>query len=114
MLGVEVVTDYVVGKTKSVESLLREFDAIFIGAGAGLPWFMNIPGENLNGVYSANEYLTRMNLMKGFMFPQYQTPIKEHAKVAVVGGGNVTLAWGGFSECVSSWDVCSRECTLRV
>ncbi|HBC45532.1 MAG TPA: glutamate synthase (NADPH), homotetrameric [candidate division Zixibacteria bacterium] len=91
MLGVEVVTDFVVGKTRSVENLLREFDAIFIGAGAGLPWFMNIPGENLNGVYSANEYLTRMNLMKGFMFPQYQTPIKEHAKVAVVGGGNVAM-----------------------
>jgi glutamate synthase (NADPH/NADH) small chain len=91
LLGVEVVTDFVVGKTRSIDSLLKEFDAIFIGAGAGLPWFMNIPGENLNGVYSANEYLTRMNLMKGFLFPQYQTPIKEHGKVAVVGGGNVAM-----------------------
>jgi glutamate synthase (NADPH) small chain len=91
LLGVEVVTDFVVGKTKSIDSLLKEFDAIFIGAGAGLPWFMNIPGENLNGVYSANEYLTRMNLMKGFLFPEYQTPIKEHGKVAVVGGGNVAM-----------------------
>ena len=91
MLGVEVVPDFVIGKTRSVESLLKEYDAIFVGAGAGLPWFMNIPGENLNGVYSANEYLTRMNLMKGFLFPEYHTPIKEHRKVAVVGGGNVAM-----------------------
>lgn len=91
LLGVEVVTDFVVGKTRSIDSLLKEYDAIFIGAGAGLPWFMNIPGENLNGVYSANEYLTRMNLMKGFLFPQYQTPIKAHGRVAVVGGGNVAM-----------------------
>lgn len=90
-LGVMVETDYVVGKTRTVESLLTEYDAIFVGAGAGLPWFMDIPGENLNGVYSANEYLTRMNLMKGFLFPEYDTPIKRHRKVAVVGGGNVAM-----------------------
>jgi glutamate synthase (NADPH) small chain len=90
-LGVKVVADYVVGKTRKIDSLLDEYDAIFIGAGAGLPWFMNIPGENLNGVYSANEYLTRMNLMKGFLFPEYRTPIKEHSRVAVVGGGNVAM-----------------------
>jgi len=90
-LGVEVVTDYVVGKTRTVDSLLQEFEAVFIGSGAGLPWFMNIPGENLNGVYSANEYLTRMNLMKGFLFPQFHTPIKDHKKVAVIGGGNVAM-----------------------
>jgi glutamate synthase (NADPH/NADH) small chain len=90
-LGVEIVTDFVVGKTRTVDSLLEEYDAMFIGAGAGLPWFMNIPGENLNGVYSANEYLTRMNLMKGFLFPQFHTPIKNHKKVAVVGGGNVAM-----------------------
>jgi len=90
-LGVEVVLDFVVGKTRTIDSLLEEYDAIFIGAGAGLPWFMNIPGENLNGVYSANEYLTRMNLMKGFLFPEYHTPIKEHKRVAVVGGGNVAM-----------------------
>jgi glutamate synthase (NADPH/NADH) small chain len=90
-LGVEIVTDFVVGKTRSVDSLLEEYDAVFIGAGAGLPWFMNIPGENLNGVYSANEYLTRMNLMKGFLFPQFHTPIKNHKRVAVVGGGNVAM-----------------------
>ncbi|MCK4271723.1 NADPH-dependent glutamate synthase [bacterium] len=90
-LGVEVITDFVVGKTRTVDSLLQEFDAIFIGSGAGLPWFMDIPGENLNGVYSANEYLTRMNLMKGYLFPRFPTPIKEHKRVAVVGGGNVAM-----------------------
>jgi glutamate synthase (NADPH/NADH) small chain len=90
-LGVEIVTDFIVGKTRSVDSLLEEYDAVFIGAGAGLPWFMNIPGENLNGIYSANEYLTRMNLMKGFLFPQFHTPIKNHKRVAVVGGGNVAM-----------------------
>ena len=90
-LGVKIVTDFVVGKTQTVDSLLEEYQAVFIGAGAGLPWFMDIPGENLNGVYSANEYLTRMNLMKGFLFPRYQTPIKNHKRVAVVGGGNVAM-----------------------
>jgi glutamate synthase (NADPH/NADH) small chain len=90
-LGVKVITDYVVGKTKTVDSLLEGFDAMFVGTGAGLPWFMGIPGENLNGVYSANEYLTRMNLMKGFLFPQFHTPIKEHKSVAVIGGGNVAM-----------------------
>ena len=84
-LGVEVVTDYVVGKTRTVDSLLEEYNALFVGSGAGLPWFMDVPGENLNGVYSANEYLTRMNLMKGFLFPEYHTPIKEHRRVAVMG-----------------------------
>lgn len=90
-LGVSLRTDYVVGKTRTVESLLEEYDAIFVGSGAGLPWFMNIPGENLNGVYSANEYLTRLNLMKGFLFPEYHTPVKNHKRVVVVGGGNVAM-----------------------
>jgi glutamate synthase (NADPH/NADH) small chain len=90
-LGVRVLTDYVVGKTRTVDSLLEDFDAMFVGTGAGLPWFMGIPGENLNAVYSANEYLTRMNLMKGFLFPQFHTPIKEHKRVAVIGGGNVAM-----------------------
>ena len=90
-LGVEIITDFVVGKTRTMESILSEFDAVFVGTGAGLPWFMNVPGENLNGVYSANEYLTRMNLMKGFLFPGFRTPIKEHKRVAVVGGGNVAM-----------------------
>jgi glutamate synthase (NADPH/NADH) small chain len=90
-LGVKILTDFVVGKTRTVDSLLQEYDALFIGSGAGLPWFMNIPGENLNGVYSANEYLTRMNLMKGFLFPEFHTPIKNHKRVAVIGGGNVAM-----------------------
>ena len=90
-LGVQVITDFVVGKTRTIEELLEEYDAIFIGTGAGLPWFMNIPGENLNGVYSANEYLTRMNLMQGYKFPGSSTPIKRHSRVAVVGGGNVAM-----------------------
>jgi glutamate synthase (NADPH/NADH) small chain len=90
-LGVKVITDYVVGKTRSIDEMLEEYDAIFIGTGAGLPWFMNIPGESLNGVYSANEYLTRMNLMQGYRFPGSATPIKKHARVAVVGGGNVAM-----------------------
>jgi len=90
-LGVKIVTDFVVGKTRTVDRLLREYDALFVGSGAGLPWFMEIPGENLNGVYSANEYLTRVNLMKGFRFPEYNTPVKRPARVAVVGGGNVAM-----------------------
>jgi glutamate synthase (NADPH) small chain len=89
--GVQVVENYIVGKTRTIDSLLEEFDAIFIGSGAGLPWFMDIPGNNLNGVYSANEYLTRMNLMKGYTFPIVQTPIKQHKRVAVIGGGNVAM-----------------------
>ncbi len=90
-LGVKIHIDYVVGKTKTVDKLLEEYDAIFVGSGAGLPWFMEIPGENLNGVYSANEYLTRVNLMKGFRFPEYDTPVKRPSHVAVVGGGNVAM-----------------------
>jgi glutamate synthase (NADPH/NADH) small chain len=90
-LGVKLRTDYIVGKTKTIDLLFGEFDAVFIGAGAGLPWFMEIPGENLNGVYSANEYLTRCNLMRGFRFPEYDTPIKRPSKVAVFGGGNVAM-----------------------
>jgi glutamate synthase (NADPH/NADH) small chain len=90
-LGAKVITDYVVGKTRSIDELLKEFDAVFVGTGAGLPWFMDIPGENLNGVYSANEYLTRMNLMKGYQFPMSSTPVRKHVRVAVVGGGNVAM-----------------------
>jgi glutamate synthase (NADPH/NADH) small chain len=90
-LGVKLITNYVVGRIRSLDQLLEQFDAVFIGSGAGLPWFMNIPGENLNGVYSANEYLTRMNLMAGFRFPDSSTPVKKHRRVAVVGGGNVAM-----------------------
>ena len=90
-LGVEMVTDFVIGKTRSLEQLLAEFDAVFIGTGAGLPWFMEMPGNNLNGVYSANEYLTRINLMKGYRYPHSATPVKTHRRVAVLGGGNVAM-----------------------
>jgi glutamate synthase (NADPH/NADH) small chain len=91
-LGAKMVPNFVVGKTRTVDELMREgFDAVFIGTGAGLPYFMNIPGENLNGVYSANEFLTRSNLMKAYLFPKYDTPIKIGRHVAVVGGGNVAM-----------------------
>jgi glutamate synthase (NADPH/NADH) small chain len=90
-LGAEIKMDFIVGTTKTVDRLLGEYDALFVGAGAGLPWFMEIPGENLNGVYSANEYLTRVNLMKGFRFPEYGTPVKRPPRVAVIGGGNVAM-----------------------
>lgn len=89
--GVELKLDFVVGKTATIDQLFKEFDAVYIGTGAGLPWFMNIPGENLNGVYSANEYLTRANLMKAYLFPEYDTPIVRGKKVAVIGGGNVAM-----------------------
>jgi len=91
ILGVEMVTDFVVGKTRTVDSLLEEYQAVFVGTGAGLPWFMDMPGNNLNGVYSANEYLTRINLMRGYLYPQTVTPVKSHHKVAVLGGGNVAM-----------------------
>jgi len=90
-LGVTVLLDHVIGKIETVEELLSEFDAVFLGTGAGLPVFMNIDGENMNGVYSANEFLTRMNLMKSFKFPEYATPIKKGKNVVVVGGGNVAM-----------------------
>lgn len=91
-LGVKIETDVVVGKSVTIDELLEEegFDAIFIGSGAGLPKFMGIPGENANGVFSANEYLTRSNLMKAFD-ENSTTPIMKSKKVAVVGGGNVAM-----------------------
>jgi glutamate synthase (NADPH/NADH) small chain len=90
-LGVEVVCDYVVGRIKTLDQLLDRYDVVFLGTGAGLPWFLEIPGENLCGVYSANEYLTRMNLMRGYAYPKSSIPIKRHRRVAVFGGGNVTM-----------------------
>lgn len=91
-LGVKIETNVVIGKSTTIDELLEEegFDAVFIGSGAGLPKFMGIPGENANGVFSANEYLTRNNLMKAFD-PSYDTPIAAGTKVAVVGGGNVAM-----------------------
>lgn len=91
-LGVDVQLDSVMGKLATVDELLdNNFDAIFLGTGAGLPMFLDIPGENLNGVYSANEFLTRVNLMKAYLFPEYDTPIKIGKNVAVIGGGNVAM-----------------------
>jgi glutamate synthase (NADPH/NADH) small chain len=91
-LGVDLRLNSVVGKMGTVNELLAEgFDAVFLGTGAGLPMFMNIPGENLIGVLSANEFLTRNNLMKAYLFPEWDTPIKIGRKVAVVGAGNVAM-----------------------
>lgn len=91
-LGVKIETNIIVGRSYTVDELKEDgFDAIFIGSGAGLPMFMNIPGENLNGVYSANEFLTRVNLMKAYRFPEYDTPVYVGNHVAVVGGGNVAM-----------------------
>jgi glutamate synthase (NADPH) small chain len=94
-MGVEFETDVVVGRTVTIDELMQEegYDAVYIGTGAGLPQFMGIPGEHLNGVYSANEFLTRINLMKAYKFPQYDEPMLDlHGKnVAVIGGGNTAL-----------------------
>jgi glutamate synthase (NADPH/NADH) small chain len=91
-LGVEIRLDSVMGKLATVDELLESnYDAVFLGTGAGLPMFLDIPGENFNGVYSANEFLTRVNLMKAYLFPEYDTPIKIGKRVAVVGGGNVAM-----------------------
>ncbi len=91
-LGAEIRLDHVIGRTMTVDELLENgHDAVFIANGAGLPVFMNIPGENFNGVYSANEFLTRANLMKSYRFPDYDTPIKIGKRVAVIGGGNVAM-----------------------
>lgn len=90
-LGVTIRHNVVVGKLYTLSELLEEYDAAFLGTGAGLPIMMNIPGENLNGVYSANEFLTRVNLMKAFDFPNWDTPIRVGEKVAVVGAGNVAM-----------------------
>ncbi len=91
-LGVQVKTSQVVGKLHTIDVLFEQgYHAVFIGTGAGLPNFMRIPGENLNGIYSANEYLTRSNLMKAYDFPKYDTPVFSGKKVAVLGGGNTAM-----------------------
>jgi len=92
-LGAEVKLGYLVGRTYTIPELLRErgFDAVFIGTGAGLPQFLGVPGENLGGIYSANEFLIRVNLMKAYAFPEYDTPIRIGKHVVVIGGGNVAM-----------------------
>lgn len=91
--GVEFVTNYVIGLVETIDELLMRFDAVFIGVGAGLPYFLNIPGEHLNGVYSSNEFLTRVNLMKAYNFPKSDTPMFDiySKRVAVFGGGNTAM-----------------------
>ncbi len=90
-LGIKILSDYVIGRTLTIAELAAENDAIFLGTGAGLPMFMRIPGINLNGVMSSNEFLTRVNLMRGYQFPEFDTPVKVGKKVAVVGAGNVAM-----------------------
>jgi len=90
-LGVTIKTNAVIGKLYTVKELLESFDAVFVGTGAGLPHFMRIPGENLCGIYSANEFLIRVNLMKAYKFPEYDTPVWVGKKVTVVGGGNSAM-----------------------
>ncbi len=90
-MGVTFKYDMIIGKTFTLDELRQQYDAIFIGTGAGLPKFMNIPGENLVGVYSANEYLTRANLMRAYDFPRADTPILRAENIAVIGGGNVAM-----------------------
>lgn len=92
-LGVKIMVDAVIGRLFTIQELFEEegFDAIYVGTGAGLPHFMNIEGENLNGVYSANEFLTRVNLMRAYQFPEVATPVYIGKKVAVVGAGNVAM-----------------------
>ena len=91
-LGVEIRTDCLIGRTHTIPELLKDgFDAVFIGTGAGLPQFLGVPGENLGGIYSANEFLIRVNLMKAYAFPAYDTPIRIGKHVVVIGGGNVAM-----------------------
>ena len=91
-LGVDIETNVIVGRSITIDELMADgYEAVFVGSGAGLPRFLNIPGENLLGVYSANEFLTRVNLMKGYEFPKMPTPVKVGKRVAVVGAGNVAM-----------------------
>ena len=92
-LGVKIVVNAVIGRTFTIKELMEEegFDAVYVGTGAGLPYFMDIDGENLNGVYSANEFLTRVNLMKAYQFPKVATPVYCGKKAAIVGAGNVAM-----------------------
>ena len=92
-LGVNIVVNAIIGRTFTIKELMEEegFSAVYVGTGAGLPHFMHIEGENLNGVYSANEFLTRVNLMKAYQFPRVATPVYVGKKAAIVGAGNVAM-----------------------
>jgi glutamate synthase (NADPH/NADH) small chain len=89
-LGVQIHMDFIVGAVATLDELLEKYDAILLGTGAGLPWFMDLPGENLGGVYSSNEYLTRVNLMKAYR-PEYDTPVSRGNRVLTIGGGNTAM-----------------------
>jgi glutamate synthase (NADPH/NADH) small chain len=91
-LGVEIVPNYIIGRTKTLDELLKEgFSAVFLGLGAGIPSFLGIPGENLCNIYSANEFLTRVNLMSAYKFPQFHTPVNIGKHALVIGGGNTAM-----------------------
>jgi len=90
-LGVQIHMDFIVGSVATLDELLEKYDAILLGTGAGLPWFMDLPGENLGGVYSSNEYLTRVNLMKAYRYPEYDTPVSRGNRVLTIGGGNTAM-----------------------
>ncbi len=103
--GVKIITNRIIGISETLDDLLLEYDAVFVGTGAGLPSFMNIEGENLQGVYSANEYLTRVNLMKAYKFPEYDTPVIRGDSIAVFGGGNVAMDSARTARRLGSRDV---------
>ena len=106
-LGVRIEKNVIIGKSITIDELIEEgYSAIFVGSGAGLPNFMHIEGENLNGVYSANEFLTRSNLMKAYDFPNHPTPIFVGSKVAVVGGGNVAMDAARTAKRLGADEVC--------
>ena len=106
-LGVRIELDSVVGKVVTIDELLNNgYQAVFLGTGAGAPMFLNIPGENLNGIYSANEFLTRVNLMKAYRFPEYDTPVKVGRKVAVIGAGNVAMDSARCALRIGAEEVC--------
>ncbi len=121
-LGVEFVNNVIIGRTLTLDQLFDElgYSAVFVGTGAGLPKFMNIPGESLNGVYSANEFLTRINLMQAFQFPESDTPMKVGGRVAVVGSGNTAMDCArsalrmGAQESVIVYRRSEKEMTARV
>jgi len=92
MIGVEIVTDAVIGRYHTIDELFSKgLDSVFIGIGAGAPRYMGVPGENLNGILSSNEFLTRVNLMKGYLFPEYDTPVRAGKRTIVIGGGNTAM-----------------------
>jgi glutamate synthase (NADPH/NADH) small chain len=107
-IGVSILTNRVIGRAETVDELLDEegFSAVFIGTGAGLPSFMNIPGENLNSVYTANEFLTRINLMKAYKWPECDTPVRIGKRVAVIGGGNVAMDAARSAKRLGAEQVC--------